>query len=49
MTASATKYLSLEEYFDFEYKAKIRHKYLDKKLRSISSTSPNHGLIVAMF
>lgn len=46
MTAPATKYLSLEEYFEFEYKAKIRHEYLDGKLRPMSYTSPNHGRIV---
>jgi Uma2 family endonuclease len=47
MTASATKYLTLEEYFEFEYKAKIRHEYLDGKLRPMSYTSPNHGIIVS--
>ncbi|MFN7118869.1 MAG: Uma2 family endonuclease [Saprospiraceae bacterium] len=45
MTAPATKYLTLEEYFEFEYNAKIRHEYLDGKLRPMSYTSPNHGRI----
>jgi len=46
MTASAIKYVSLEEYFEFEYNAKIRHEYLDGKIRPMSYTSPNHGKIV---
>lgn len=46
MTAPATKYLSLSEYFEFEYKAKVRHEYLDGKLRPMSYTSSNHGDIV---
>jgi Uma2 family endonuclease len=47
MTAPATKYLSLDEYFEFEYKARIRHEYLDGKLRPRSYTSPNHGIIIS--
>lgn len=46
MTAIAAKYISLEEYFEFEYEAEVRHEYLDGKIRPMSYTSPNHGKIV---
>jgi Uma2 family endonuclease len=46
MTAVATKYISLEEYFEFEYKAELRHEYWNGKIRPMSYTSPNHGKIV---
>ncbi len=46
MTAAATKYLSLSEYFDFESTSKIRYEYVDGKLRPMSYTSSNHGRIV---
>ncbi len=45
MTVSTQQYLTLEEYFEFEYKSKIRHEYLDGKLRPVSYKSVNHGRI----
>lgn len=46
MTVSTQQYLTLEEYFEFEYKSGIRHEYLDGKLRPMTYTSPNRGRIV---
>ena len=46
MTVSTQQYLTLEEYFEFEYKSKIRHEYLNGKLRAMAYTSINHNRIV---
>ncbi len=46
MTVSTQQYLTLEEYFEFEYKSGVRHEYLDGKLRAVSYKSINHGRII---
>ncbi|MBC7775921.1 MAG: Uma2 family endonuclease [Phycisphaerae bacterium] len=39
------KLYSLEEYFDFEYKAEGKHEFLDGRIRAMAYTSPAHGEI----
>ncbi|MCY7327998.1 MAG: Uma2 family endonuclease [Saprospiraceae bacterium] len=34
---------TLEEYFDFEYKATHKHEFWDGQIRAMSYTSPKHG------
>ena len=43
--SSAAKTYTLEEYFDFEYKAEGKHEYLDGRIRALAYTSPAHGEI----
>lgn len=46
MTATTQKYLSLEEYFELEYRSEIRHEYLNGKVHTMGYTSINHNRIV---
>ncbi len=47
--SSAAKTYTLEEYFDFEYKAEGKHEYLDGRIRAMAYTSPAHGRIQTNF
>jgi Uma2 family endonuclease len=42
-TNPADKHITLEEYFELEYKAEAKHEYWDGSIRAMSYTSPNHG------
>lgn len=51
MTAAAQsqdnkKGVTLDEYFEFEYKAERRHEFIGGKIEEMAYTSPEHGLIV---
>lgn len=45
-SAVQTKKMTLEEYFELEYRSKTRHEYLDGIIQPVAYTSPNHGRIV---
>ncbi|MDX1941384.1 MAG: Uma2 family endonuclease [Saprospiraceae bacterium] len=42
---NAPKRYTLEEYFDFEYKAEYRHEFWNGEIRAMAYTSPEHGEI----
>lgn len=46
---SVPKRYTLEEYFDFEYKAERKHEFWDGQIHAISYTSPAHGEIQTNF
>lgn len=45
VTAKTPKRYTLEEYFDFEYKAVHKHEFWNGEIRAMSYTSPEHGEI----
>lgn len=47
MTIQHTSHISPEAYLEYEYQAKHRHEYIDGKIKPMSYTSEEHGLIVA--
>lgn len=44
---ATAKFYTLEEYFDFEYKAKGKHEFWDGKIHAMAYTSPAHGDILS--
>ena len=52
MTAAAQsqenkKNVTLEEYFEFEYKAERRHEFIGGRIEAMAYTSPEHGQVVS--
>lgn len=43
--ANNPKRYTLEEYFDFEYKAEHKHEFWNGEIRAMAYTSPEHGRI----